>query len=423
MGKHVVFDDKGKMGTDLASSVGKLEVLTLPGGLDFHVEVDMPSELEKAMGKDPLLLQKMHDAVEPTYKKLVASLADDFKKFELMGRAQRDEGEIELIKKLPEKLKSLVGGAMSVARDNAEKDALACYDKYVQSRVEYKKYKVKIGATIVGAVGGVVASVVAAAGGAFTGGMSTAVGIIGLIKSAIALTKEIGSALMEVEQAFAIMKAQLDILEKAFLDSKGQVTKLGKANEAASVVLNQFLGISGPCIKNTVGQIKTVKSKTQGIDLQSHALAQTLNKVLKQSEIFENEVVAKAAEAMHKRGISEGAIHKHLAKIKSTLNTTITPLNAKVMELIGKIGKLQKRVQAMEAGLVPVLAKFKTLEEQRGKGIEMFEFALSFSDIALIPLTASVSGEWNGVGQDLAIASGQWAYDQIVDKAIKDTPL
>ena len=126
MGKHVVFDDNDKMKNDLASAVGKLEVLKMPVGLDFKVEVEMPPELEKAMGKDPLL-QKMHDAVEPIYKKLIDSLARDVKSVELIGRAQRDEGALEEVKKLPSKLKSLVDGQMDVASNNAKKDALACY--------------------------------------------------------------------------------------------------------------------------------------------------------------------------------------------------------------------------------------------------------------------------------------------------------
>ena len=210
---------------------------------------------------------------------------------------------------------------------------------------------------------------------------------------------------------------------KVALDGKRLELPLGDALETASVVLNQFIGISGPCIKNTVDQMKTVKAKTQGIDLQSHALAQTLNKVLKQSEVFENEVAARAADAMHKRHISEAAIKEHLAKIKNKLNTTITPLNNKVMELIGEIGKLQKRVQKMEAGLIPVIKKFKDLEDQCKGGIKMFEFALSFSDIALVPITAGVSGEWNDVVRDLGIASAQWAYDKIVDKAVEGAPL
>src|SRR5690349_18580902 len=131
------------MGADLAtavrSRVGNLEILTLPSGLDFHVEVDMPSELEKAMGKDPLLLQKMHDAVKPNYKALIDELADELKTIELIGRSQRDQGKVQMINGLPEKLKTLVNGALKTARVNSEKSALACYDKYVQSRVEYKK--------------------------------------------------------------------------------------------------------------------------------------------------------------------------------------------------------------------------------------------------------------------------------------------
>ncbi len=130
MGKHVVFDDNDKMKNDLASAVGKLEeALKMPVGLDFKVEVEMPPELEKAMGKDPLLLQKMHDAVKPIYKKLIDSLARDVKSSRVeqdVGRAPgRDEGALEEVKKLPNKLKSLVDGQMGVASNNAQKDALA----------------------------------------------------------------------------------------------------------------------------------------------------------------------------------------------------------------------------------------------------------------------------------------------------------
>jgi hypothetical protein len=411
------------MKTDLASAVGELQVLTMPNGLDFHVEVEMPAELEKALGKDPLLLQKMHDSIGPTYKKLIESLADDFEKFETIGRMQRDKGEIDLVKQIPTKLKSMVDGQMNVARDNAQKNALGCYDKYLQSHAEYKKYKLKIGATITGAIGGLAASIAAAATGAFTGGLSTVVGIIGLIKSAIVLTKEIGSALLEVEQAFKILELEMAAMEKAFLDSKGKVTKLGKANEAASIVLDQFIGFSGPNIKKTTDQVKIVKAKTQGIDLKSHALAQTLNKVLKQSEVFENELAAKAAEVLHKKGIADNMINKYLAGIKSRLNTTITPLNAKVMDLIGKIGDLQKRVQNMESAMAPIIVKYRKIEEQRGKGFEIFALVLSLSDIALVPITAGASGEWASVGSDLLIAEAQWAYDKISDKVIGDVPL
>ncbi len=423
MPPHVVYDDNGKMKSDVAAAAGALQVLVLPHDLDFHVVVDMPAELEKALSKDPLLLQKMHDSVAPTYKALVASLADDFKKFEAIGRVQRDQGAVDLLQQIPGKLKSMIDGQMHVAKDNAQKNALGCYDKYLQSHAEYKKYKIKVGTTITGALGGLAASLAAAATGAFTGGLSTAVGILGLIKSAIVLTKEIASALLEVEQAFKILQVQMTTLEKAFLDDKGKITKLGKTNEAASVVLNQFLGIAGPNIKNTVDQVKTVKSKTQGIDLKSHALAQTLNKVLKQSEVFENELVARAAETLHKKGIGEAAINKYLAHIKSGLNTAITPLNQKVMELIGRIGDLQKRVQAMEAAMVPIIARYRKIEEQRSKGFEIFELALSFSDIALVPLCAATSHEWASVSTDLAVASAQWAYEKITDKAIGDTPL
>ncbi|HVS72185.1 MAG TPA: hypothetical protein VHQ47_13095 [Phycisphaerae bacterium] len=423
MSKHVVFDDNGKMKSDLAAAVGTLQVLVLPEGLDFHVEVEMPPELEKALTKDPLLLQKMHDQIGPTYKKLVASLADDFKKFEVIGRAQRDEGHIDLVKQIPGKMKTMVEQQMGIAKENATKDALGCYDKYLQSHAEYKKYKIKVGATITGAVAGLAASIASAATGAFTGGFTTVMGIIGLIKSAIVLTKEIASALLEVEEAFKVLQVQMAAMEKAFLDAKGKITALGKVNEAASIVLNQFIGIAGPNIKNTSDQVKTVKAKTQGIDVKSHALAQTLNKVLKQSEVAENEIVAKAAEVLHKRGIPDGKVNAYLSQIKSRLNTTIMPLNNKVMELIGKIGDLQKRVQAMEAALKPVIARYKKIEEERGKGFSIFELALSFSDIALVPITAGVTGEWASVGRDLLIAEAQWGYEKLTDKAIGDVPL
>jgi hypothetical protein len=280
-----------------------------------------------------------------------------------------------------------------------------------------------VGTTITGAIGGLVASVTSAATGAFTGGITTVVGIIGLIKSAIVLAKEIGSALLEVEQAFKILELQMATMEKAFLDAKGKISKLGKANEAASIVLNQFIGIAGPNVKNTAEQVKTVKAKTQGIDIKSHALAQTLNKVLKQSEVAENEIAARAADALHKKGVSESKINGYLAGIKTRLNNTISPLNAKVMELIGKIGDLQKRVQAMEAAMGPIIKRYRKIEEERGKGFEIFELVLSFSDIALVPITAGVSGEWASVGSDLLIAEAQWAYDKITDKAIGEVPL
>ncbi|WP_149115125.1 hypothetical protein [Limnoglobus roseus] len=423
MGKHVVFDDKGKMPSDVAKAAGVLQVLTMPTGLDFQVEIEMPPELEKAMGKDPLLMQKMQDAVKVVYTELVKDLGKSFASFEVAGRLKRDLVDPEGLKSLLEKIKKSVDEELNYAKDEANKAALACYNKYLESRAEYKKYKIQIATKVVGGVIGLTAGIATTSTAPFTGGLSGAVAIIGIIKSGITIFTEIGSALLEVETAFKLLEKQIVILEKAFVTAKGKVTTLGKANEAAGIVLKQFLGISGPTIKQASEQVEVVKSKTQGIDLKSHALAQTLNKVIKQSEAFETELLSQAYLSLDAKGVSEEAISKHVGKIKERLHKSVTPLNQKLMDLIGEIGKLQRRVKNMEAAIKPVETKVKGLEEQQGKGFEVFEFVLSFSDIVLVPVTAGVSGDWANVGRDLAIAVGQWDYDKVTELALEGTPL
>src|SRR5262249_9059 len=148
--------------------------------------------------------------------------------------------------------------------------------KYSDKKKAYKKYKIGIALTITGSLIGItVTAGVGVATGAFTGGATTAFTAIGLIKAIIILVKEIASAIMEGEQAAQALKAQLGVVEKA---AKNLLAR--KLNEYSAAVVQEFLGISQPTVKNCKAQLDTVKNKLTGLEQRVHEASKKLNGLL-----------------------------------------------------------------------------------------------------------------------------------------------
>ena len=410
----IVFDKK--MDDDIKSKAGTLEVMTPPKGMRFKVEVKFDSKIEKEASKDPLVNQEMMDAIRAVYDDLVDRIGDNLKKTDKGGVMLRDSNQLAKMQKLIDVVNKGIEGAKEVAEERAVKDVNNVWTSLAAKKKEYQKYKIKIGVTITAAFAGLITSIALMASQPFQGGASSAFAIIGMVKSAVTIGKEITSAWQTVEQATKVLEGQLAIVESEWKKSKA----LGHGNELSATIINQFLGISQPCIKNCISQLDTCKKKTVGVELGCHKLAKELNGMLEKTEQLKKDFMAEAKKRLSKHP-SPKALDQ-LPDIEKKLNEYLKPFEDKASKKIDDILDEVKRSKKAQETVGTLVVRVTQLAKMRGMPYTVLDNILVFTDIALSPLNGNgLVSSGADFAQNFVPAAASLTIDKISGKVLSGT--
>lgn len=427
MASIVLIDmSSSSMTRDVAKKAGTLQIMTVPTSMGFKVELSLDSSIAKAVEKDPLVAQEMVDAVKDVYDELVTNIGKNLQSTDKGAITLRDNNEADKLKKLVDVVNRGIAGARDVAITRAEKDALKCWTKLVAKRSEYKKYKIQIVAKISLGLAGLGVSIGLLAGGVVSFGASSIPGILGMVKSVVAIVAQSKSALEEIETSQKRLEKNLTAVETRFVNAKGEFTKKGKAQEFGVTMAAQLFGTSGPFaivpnIKECVSALDVIKKKLVGLEVNSHDAAKELNKILKDLDAARKKFLDDVDKKLTKVGTKKAK--DDIKRINDQLDEALAPFTKKVGDALEEVIKYQSRLKTAEPRVKHADARVTELTQLKGKGWKVFENALVFTDLAV---SFTDPGQYANVSEAVAgivSTAGQLAADKITKKVFEGTLL
>lgn len=410
MPRRVIFQ-KPSMDADLA--VSGLQVL-VPPRLSFTVEVEFESKVFGLVEKDHILLKEMNEAIQKVYKQTADGIKNKLRVFDGWGQKL---SAAELQKHLPG-LNQSIENDKKVAEVASVQAAKGVWEKYKRTKAEYRNYGIKIVVSIAGGVASLVSSIVTMATTPFTGGLSGALAIIGLFKTAVGLAKDIANAAMEVETAQKILNSQLDCVKTIAGEHFPDLRR--SLNEYSAVVVNQFLGVAQPNIKSVEEQFKIVTQKLGGIEIKCHDASVTLNEILDKQEDLRADFLKQARDRLCKMPTARSTAD--MATIEKRLDEQIDKLAGDVRKQIGQVDSIYERWKNGHAAMEQARPRVETLVKMRGTGVKVAEKIVWLLDKMGAPdpdAMAKTAREWQKNASDAAT----FAYDKFKHAVLEHTAL
>ena len=404
---------KPKMESDLAASGVKW---IAPPKMAFKVVVDFDDRIYKEIKSDAILLEQMNQAVRKVYDQTCDGIQSKLKAFDKLidGMVDNNAPQASIDKQLTGLDKSIEQDR-KVAESAAEKAALEAWKKYAAKKKEYLKYGIKITATVVAAAAGLATSIALTVTSGFTGGASAVFSILGMVKSTVTIGKELYSAWIEIERAQDILLDQIKVVRD---EIKGGGLK--KVNEMSAIVINQFVGISQPCIKNCQTQMDTVEKKLLGIEIKTHEASKTLNRILDKEEELKKDFMKEVVDRLAKH--SSPKAQAQIRQIEKQLDGAIGgPFRTveKQLAVVNQLAERWQRADETTAKLRPIvdrLGAMRTLDEK------IFENLIVLIDLPLAALKGNVPAkEAQDLVEGLVPAATALAFDKIKGKALDGT--
>lgn len=416
MQKYVAFE-KTDMGADLA--LQGLSVLEKPKGWAFRIEVQFDDKIFKSLQKDHILLREMNSAAKKHYKLTCKLVQEKYSQFDKLLRTQIDNGlpprEVETtIARLnellrQEKTKNTAAGEQAVRN---------LWNTWAAKKKEYKEYKIKIAATAVGATAGLGTSIGLMAATPFTGGASAAFGIIGMVKSAVVLFKEIASAWIEIETSQAILHKYLAALKTITQENKVAL----KANEYAEAVVLKFVGLALPNIKEAEIQYKIVVQKLTGIEVLMHSGAKKVNNILDEQSKLRQEFMKEVQKKLEKHPSRKALDQPRL--IEARLDAYMQPAYDAVNNALKNVTRLHHRVKKAKKDTEDLNNQLAPLRGLRGVDNKILENILYVADLPLAGLHGNaISKETMDIVNGLVPVGTLMVYDRICSKVLDHTLL
>ncbi len=292
----------------------------------ISVTVDFDKAVYEKLKKDNLLLQKLSDAGSKEYKAFIGRAAQKVKAAEAeVARAAanyKSDKNPETFNnsktQIAQKLKAELQAEANSAPGRIEKAIHDAFSKYQKTKKEYKGYKIRAGVKLgmkFASLGFTVAKLVGTAGADLLAWRS-------LVRDTIKSVTEITKLCLSAETFRKATEKQLKVVRTwhAKLGNGAGAT----ASERGLGLLKVLVGTDCEMTLDAVGSnVKQFKSKIQGVDLNSHAVAKKLTQAL-------------------------NAMDKAKREVSSGIKTEMAQLETQVRDLISEIGSLQSEVRKGE---------------------------------------------------------------------------
>jgi hypothetical protein len=411
----------GDLDSDVAKAAGPLQVMTYPKGLNFKVEVEFDAKMEKEIGADALLAQKMWLGVREVYEDLVRRIGENLKNTDRGAIQLRNAKESDKLKKLVDVVNRGIEGATKIAEEAAKKAVLAHYEGLKKKRKDYAKYKIKIVVTITGATAGLATSIALIGASGFSGGVSGALGIVSMAKSVSVIATEVVSAAQTVEQSLSTLRIQLQAVHRIWGEAKGKGRAVrGHANEIAAATLKEFLGLPMPSAKQCQSNLDTASEKLGGLDVKTHDISKKVSNMMLDSSAMQNDFIYKANARLSKHPDPQ-ALKKYGPKLIGNLQKAVKPGNDAIKALVLAIDQNLKRLDKCKVDLAKLAKEVEEVNKIRNSN-KWTENAYKVLDNSLMVANNILAGSLSGNGlvqgadnivTNVVPVATSFAYDKI----------
>ena len=246
--------------------------------------------------------------------------------------------------------------------------------KFAAKKKQYRAYQIKCGAEIAVSAITVTTTVV---GGVISGGALGPIAIIGIIRNAYAIAKQIRELMIGADRAGKDFEGDLNRLKASYMNTKGEIKK-GKmrAQEFGTTSLKVILGQDVPflaSIPKCESQLDLWDNKVAGVSLKLPNLNKELVKAQKATEGLEKELKKKSGKDAIK-------IWKKVVAAREALDKALE--NA--TNIAGKVRKFDRESPDMKADL-------EKLKAANGKGLEYFD--------KIGPVISNIAASAGGFGE------------------------
>lgn len=410
MVKHTVMDMK-----DVDIGASGLEMVK-PPKLSFKVVVELDKKMEKGVEKDPLLQQEFHAGASEVFDQTRDTIQKKCKVFDKAFVQMVSKGaDKKLMEKQLKGLNDAIKNDIKVGEKAAELAAQKAWTNLQKKKKEWSKFKIKVGVSIAGTLAGLAVSIAAMATSPFSGGAGAAFGIIGLIKSGVSLTQDIGKLAINIDQSKTILVKNLAVVEKAAANSA-----LNAANEVSAAVFQEFLGISQPSVKTVEDAADTLKAKYAQMVVKMHDLSKTLNKILKEQEKLKKEFLSEVGKKLKKHPVKDKKTQ--LVMVSKALDAALADNYAQVQKAIDKIQTMYADARGWANNIKDLMKRVSALTIKDPKALKVFREGLKFAALALAPLDGnSIATGAKDLALGVGGAAGGYVYDKITSKALDGT--
>jgi hypothetical protein len=290
--------------------------------------------LQRAVAADPLLQQRMADLCKAEF--LQAATVID-RQFAASDAKAAGKGALE-IQRLQRELEEVTRLSVKAVADTASRKIITLWEQLGQERTDYRKYQIKSGLKVTLGTGGVALGVAGVVVGLVAGGgvptPSLAVGLVGLWRGMMDLSKTLLKLALEAETVGTSVCASLKRLRDTYKSAPAKPAAFGTVaiREAGVTVLNVVLQTEMANIPQVRSQCDLWKSKLQGLRTTAHDLAKKLNEFLAQSEQLE-------------KGLAPVARTPQNAAKIAAASARIDLLQGKVSELLVRIPTIHRRAE------------------------------------------------------------------------------
>ncbi|MEM1429751.1 MAG: hypothetical protein AAGG09_09860 [Pseudomonadota bacterium] len=316
---------------DVANEVNKVvkpKFIKL-GKMTFVATCEVDASAAKELDTDARFVAKLYDDATKEYKKLLT---------EVSLRVQTAENLSSIMPLTDKELKEVnadINKLFATYQKSIEGVVNAHFNKWKQANKDRKKYRLKIGCTLVLGTASAIGSTASLAAGAVTGGVSIAASIYAIAQSVVSVARAIQKITSDIVKVHSDLEKALKELVSAYeKQSKAKV----KAKEIGKEFLADFLMIETSGFNRVDKHLETYKAKLKNIDLDVAKLGKELNKLLDQQSKLDKEIDKKLGKMVKDR------------KYKSK---KIDGLFASMEEMRKATAKLIKDIEAYHVMLKP----------------------------------------------------------------------
>lgn len=339
----------------LKSSIGgKLQRIELPKTMAMEVVIELDDELYASLAKNPSWLQKIQTAAAAKARASMDAAAKQI----LAAEATAAKFDAKAAAVFTRDVQATLEKAAKQAADEMADACEKLINDYKKGQKELTKFRVKCGGkialTAVLVTGGAVISVA-------TAGALSPLGVIGVVKGAVAVAQEIAKLALKADQMAKLIQGELKILRKLMNEENAKAKKSGKiaqgAKEVGLNVFSKLLGVETPSLKNCESHIGIHKVDIAKIEKEAKKLSKSIYEAMD-----EQSAQAKALATAKKTlpATKVGKITMNLEKTEKALDQLVKSTIA-INESVEAAEKMQtqfrKALDAMKDG-IPGWLKF-----------------------------------------------------------------
>ena len=390
--------------------------VVIPPTIDFKIEVEIDNKIFKEAKSDPLLRKKFADQANDILVQTQKTVDNKCKLFDKLLQGMIDRGEdVKLVQKNLDGLNKALQQDYKVAMIAAEKGVKKVWDQLIALKATWKKFKIKVAVSIVGALVTIGVGIASLVISPFTGGAGGAVAILGFIKSGVTIAnnmKKIGTDIVFAKKEFSM---HLETIEKV-AKSKG----LYVGNEVSGAVLEEFLGISQPTIKSCQSCFETLRAKHAKLILNNHSLSKDMQSIINGQTLLRKEFQKDAQNKLKKHPTTNKAAE--LKKILSQFDSNTKTANTKIDKLNQKIMSDYEKNKTRSVELKNLNKRVKQLMIKDPSGLKVFREGLKLATLGLSVIDGyKIASESADLALGIGGAAESYVYDKLASKALDGT--